>query len=564
MREVGIRSNRAYVWVSLLFFSGSCIHSMDNSKKGDTKNKLKKNKIIKSKAIKKSLFFGKKPRYSCCRLRGFETECEYGTGGPVFWFCAQGSLDEVKFFVDANKKKYLKERNKYGGSLLHEAAFWGKLDIVKYLVQEGFDIELKDINTVTPIYEAGFNGHFDVVRYLESIGAKFNANKRVGYSVSLLHIAVSLGQVKDVRYLLQKNAYVNTSDRWHKSPLHYVCYLQEKKAFEIAQILIESGACVNACNVRGNTPLHFAAAKGMLALVKYFIVKGAFLLGKNKKKMTAKCLALKREKCAMQKKVNKGCSSWIKLADKLQKKLFIVYQKILVFQDKYRIKDLTKEEIALIKIRKGLSQKSLEVLILGQLGFFKRLVREKGMPSFAKQMVINVILENKLHEKYPKLLPIKFIKQVIQNSPFNKCFFKNPEFLKLAFQKDALVDANGFRPCQKLAFYPFILPSILARYKDLYNKKGALKRIFINMLGKEETKSPLLQFLARTVLFARKKKIPHFLNYFTIFMALDKKLGKYNQVIKKIKIKKNEKRDENQKYSGALAEHILKYASSTN
>lgn len=54
-------------------------------------------------------------------------------------------------------------------SALRLAADYGYLDIVKYLVEQGADIHVKQDDAYTC---AVYNGHIDVINYLKSKGAK--------------------------------------------------------------------------------------------------------------------------------------------------------------------------------------------------------------------------------------------------------------------------------------------------------------------------------------------------------------------------------------------------------
>ena len=49
---------------------------------------------------------------------------------------------------------------------LHNAAFKGHIDTVKYLVEQGADIEARNDQNSTPLQHAACNDHIDVVKYL--------------------------------------------------------------------------------------------------------------------------------------------------------------------------------------------------------------------------------------------------------------------------------------------------------------------------------------------------------------------------------------------------------------
>lgn len=93
-------------------------------------------------------------------------------------------------------------RNASGDSLLHLAAWNGRLDAVARLIALGADVNMID-NTVsrwTPLHEACRGGHTEIARLLLSSGAKLDAVDTMGDSP--LHIACRLGWSRLVHLLL--------------------------------------------------------------------------------------------------------------------------------------------------------------------------------------------------------------------------------------------------------------------------------------------------------------------------------------------------------------------------
>jgi len=81
-------------------------------------------------------------------------------------YCMHGSLDRVKevlSMVDINVVEKFS-----GRSGLHKASFWGHIEIVKFLVESGININIKDIDGDTALDDCKRNGHTKIIAYLES------------------------------------------------------------------------------------------------------------------------------------------------------------------------------------------------------------------------------------------------------------------------------------------------------------------------------------------------------------------------------------------------------------
>lgn len=119
---------------------------------------------------------------------------------------------------------------------------------------------------------------------------------------SLLHIAIKLGYLDIVKFLLKHKCDVNAQTRRLRAPLHYAtynntpteilallidngadieikdddnatalmwaCYLNNMKA---TQFLINKGANVYTCDIFGGSPLEWASFQGNLEVVKFLI-----------------------------------------------------------------------------------------------------------------------------------------------------------------------------------------------------------------------------------------------------------------------------------------------------
>ncbi|CAG9784426.1 unnamed protein product [Diatraea saccharalis] len=166
---------------------------------------------------------------------------------------------------------------------LHFAASRGFLEMIKILVNNGAYLEARDTSERTPLYLAVVRGHVDVVKYLISVGANVNseqihgytplceavwqrfptvvdvlltAGARITHSHKLLHNAIIQRQESIVKMLANMGGGINLHNDNGDTPLLLSARLSQPN---VARILLERGANVNACNsITGANALHIA------------------------------------------------------------------------------------------------------------------------------------------------------------------------------------------------------------------------------------------------------------------------------------------------------------------
>ena len=83
-------------------------------------------------------------------------------------------LDKIKQLDD------LEKRDRDGRTLLINAAIYNRLDVVKYLVQKGADINTCDSIGNTPLHAAVLGNNTKIVQYLLKNGAEVDAKNNFG------------------------------------------------------------------------------------------------------------------------------------------------------------------------------------------------------------------------------------------------------------------------------------------------------------------------------------------------------------------------------------------------
>ena len=166
------------------------------------------------------------------------------------------------------------------------AAIQSDLDTVKKLVAQGADINYTDKWGNTAIFSAAWNGDIKALDLFYDLGATLDLGE-----ANLLCNAAFNAQVESVKWLIQKGEDANYTLTTGENALHYTISQTNKmhERTEIVKILVNSGTEVNKKTIpgkptlcfmrdaflKGETPLHRAAAYGDEALIKVLLEAGA-------------------------------------------------------------------------------------------------------------------------------------------------------------------------------------------------------------------------------------------------------------------------------------------------
>ena len=164
-------------------------------------------------------------------------------------------------------------------TVLHVAAYWGDLGLVKELIGKGADVNAKDKSGWTVLHVAAESGNLDLVKYLvEEKNLDVNAKDEDGWTV--LHDAARSGNLDLVKYLVEeKNLDVNAKTDGGWTVLHSAA---GNSHLEVVKYLVEEkNLDVNAKDDDGWTVLHSAACHGTLEVVEYLVKKGADVNAKH-------------------------------------------------------------------------------------------------------------------------------------------------------------------------------------------------------------------------------------------------------------------------------------------
>jgi uncharacterized protein len=152
------------------------------------------------------------------------------------WFMSVGNIGWVRMLIKSGINLNIKY-SYYGWTALHWAAFHGKLDIVKALINAGADVNAKDNDGWTALHLAAKYGDLDVVKALINAGADLNVQDNFGRTA--LHWAARNGKLDIVKALINAGADLNTQTSYDWTAL----YLAARNGnLDIVKALIDAGA----------------------------------------------------------------------------------------------------------------------------------------------------------------------------------------------------------------------------------------------------------------------------------------------------------------------------------
>ena len=138
-----------------------------------------------------------------------------------------------------------------GRTALVTACLKGHVDLVKLLVEKCYaDIEqvgaFRFREEAPPLWCASAEGQYDIVKYLVSKNA--NVNSTTSWNSTPLRIAIENGHYLIVKHLVEFKADIEHTDLNGDTCLMLACYLGEA---DIVKLLLDAGANINSKNIEG-------------------------------------------------------------------------------------------------------------------------------------------------------------------------------------------------------------------------------------------------------------------------------------------------------------------------
>jgi len=167
----------------------------------------------------------------------------------------------------------------------------GAVQVAALLLERGADPKARAAGGMTTLHHAAMLGSAELVQRILQCGVEVSVATSSG--VTPLHTAARFGRVDVVQLLLQHKAAVDVRDKQGRTPLHHACE-GSIRFMSIArfnapprriphfvgspvtvELLLRSGAQVNARDASEQTPLHLAAWHGYRDVVRVLLDRGA-------------------------------------------------------------------------------------------------------------------------------------------------------------------------------------------------------------------------------------------------------------------------------------------------
>ena len=135
---------------------------------------------------------------------------------PIHWACTEGRLDVVRFFIDKGVNINCVDRQ--GCTPLLIAAQYGQADVAAYLIKKRADTTILDKHNDSAMNWAAYKGQLEIVALLHYLGLAVDNTD--AYGQTPLHLAALRGNYPAVEYLVMDcDAPIAVTDKNGKTPL---------------------------------------------------------------------------------------------------------------------------------------------------------------------------------------------------------------------------------------------------------------------------------------------------------------------------------------------------------
>ena len=183
--------------------------------------------------------------------------------------CIGNHLEIIKVLVDCGYD--VNHQDNEGKAVLHIAFENHRPGLAQTLItQFSANTDIRDIHNWTPLHTAIDRGYFS---YSKELSEKF-LHQDVGTTASWiqLHAACFQENTQHVQFLLNANTDVNHVSSAEYTPLHIAV---TKGNIDVVTCLLDEDVNVNSVTTHGKTPLHIAVDKGYETIIQKLLTRKA-------------------------------------------------------------------------------------------------------------------------------------------------------------------------------------------------------------------------------------------------------------------------------------------------
>ena len=230
--------------------------------------------------------------------QGADIDVKDDDGRTPLHYAAEANASEVAEVLLKNGADVNAKGNN-GITPLHYAAYVNAREVAEVLLQNGADVNAKDDNGITPLHNAALSNAYEAAEISLQNEADVNAKVTLHASISPhytaildkvesddrnladstpLHAAAFANTCEVAEVLLQNGAAIDAKGDNGGTPLHNAAFAN---ACEVAEVLLRNGAKVNAKDEGGDTPLHNAAFANACEVAEVLLQNGAAIDAKG-------------------------------------------------------------------------------------------------------------------------------------------------------------------------------------------------------------------------------------------------------------------------------------------
>jgi hypothetical protein len=188
---------------------------------------------------------------------------------------AEGNLPEVQRLLI--KGAQINGADGEGRTALIAAAYANQVEVARYLVQSGADVNLKDRRGLSSFLISASEVGPDSALLVVMLNAKAKLDAADPLGNTGLHLAAQKSHADILRRLLANGAQVDARNADRRSALHEAAAVQgcTEAAIETVQLLLRGGADPNLASTDGQRPLDLARPGGCAAIITALTAAGA-------------------------------------------------------------------------------------------------------------------------------------------------------------------------------------------------------------------------------------------------------------------------------------------------